>query len=98
MKQTLFTEFDHSTMTPKSNFTEDKNGDEVYLRGCIKPPISDQANKTSCIEQVVISEEYKEHKICYCYENECNGAANFKSVSVFTALGLSSLLYFVTKY
>ena len=85
-------------MTAKSNFTEDKNGDEVYLRGCIKPPISDQANKTSCIDQVVISEEYKEHKICYCYENECNGAANFKSVSVFTALGISGLLYFVTKY
>ena len=76
-------------MTAKSIFTEDKNGDEVYLRGCIKP---------SRIDQVFISEKYKEHKIFYCYENECNGAANFKSVSVFTALGISGLLYFVTKY
>ena len=59
------------------------------LRGCIKP---------SRIDQVFISEKYKEHKIFYCYENECNGAANFKSVSVFTTFGLLGLLYFVTKY
>ena len=76
--------------------SEDSNGEEVYLRGCIKGP-GDQNLYHRCQPNDNIG-GFTNIKRCYCDSNECNGAGDLKGISFFTALCLSGTLYFLMKY
>ena len=79
-----------------SYISEDSNGEEVYLRGCIKGP-GDQNLYHRCQTNKNIG-GFTNIKRCYCDSNECNGAGDLKGISFFTALCLSGTLYFLMKY
>ena len=59
--------------------SEDPNGEEVYLRGCIKRT-SDQSLINQCTPIADIG-AYKNIIRCYCDTNKCNGAGDLKGIS-----------------